>query len=502
MASDSAGSVPNQPDPAPGEARPGLHRSPAARQAAARSRRGSWRAWRRSRPFWGGLLLLLAGLEMLLIPLSGVLVHGQIKLVIYVGIGGVFGILIGALLIACGLALWFSPALKTFYSIAGVLLAILSFIGTNLGGFFIGMLLGIIGGALAFAWTPAPAESARDDESAPRPPREPRSEGIGLALGEPRPDDDTLTYNRPGNNAHDSTAPPADRFPGDRDTGRREPRRDPGAGSATGPRHRGRSGGRVMVLVAMSVLLGGSLLAGRASAAVAAPAQAQQGQGCILLIFCSPSQSPSPSAPAAPSSPAPGSSGGTGTAPGTAPSPGGSIIGGLLPGATPSAGSGSATKKNGKKPASKKADPTAGLVVCTSPTVLTAASATLTGFAYQGVVNMPVAGGGTVQMMKFTLTSQSLSSATQTVTETGRTLTTKLAAATFSGNVVLYATKLSGNLGAIPLALTPGNAVSTLLQLLKTLTPALPLTLTNVTANQPVLLAGSTVIRGLGVSAS
>ncbi len=117
-------------------------------------RRSAFRQWRRSRPFWGGLLLLLGGLEMLLIPLTGVLARGQIKLVIYVGIGGVFGILIGALLIACGLALWFSPVHKTFYAIAGLLLSLLSFIGTNLGGFFIGMLLGIVGGSLAFAWTP------------------------------------------------------------------------------------------------------------------------------------------------------------------------------------------------------------------------------------------------------------------------------------------------------------------------------------------------------------
>ncbi|HYZ53056.1 MAG TPA: DUF6114 domain-containing protein, partial [Streptosporangiaceae bacterium] len=153
MASDSTGPIPNPADPAPQGARPAPQRRPASR----RGRRGSWRAWRRSRPFWGGLLLLLAGLEMLLIPISGVLVKGQIKLVIYVGIGGVFGILIGALLITCGLALWFNHMHKTFYSIAGVLLALLSFIGTNLGGFFIGMLLGIVGGSLGFAWTPAPA---------------------------------------------------------------------------------------------------------------------------------------------------------------------------------------------------------------------------------------------------------------------------------------------------------------------------------------------------------
>jgi hypothetical protein len=255
-----------------------------------------------------------------------------------------------------------------------------------------------------------------------------------------------------------------------------------------------------MALAAMSILLGGSLLAGRASAAETAPAQAAQGQGCILLIICPPSQSPSPSPPAPGGGT--GGTGGTGTAPS---SPGGGIIGGLLPGAAPGAGSGSgkgsAANQNGKKLLSKKANPTAGLVVPISPTVLTAESTTLNGLAYQGVVNMPTV-KGTVQMMKFTLRSLSLTSATQTVTELGRRLTTKLVTATFSHHVVLYATKLSGNLGIIRLTLTPGNVVSTLLQLLNTLTPAIPLTLTDVVADQPVLLAGFAVIHGLNISVS
>jgi hypothetical protein len=116
--------------------------------------RAPWRAWRRSRPFWGGLLLLLAGLELVLLPLSGVLVHGGLKLVIYIGIGGVFGVLIGALLIAAGTAVLVNPGHRSFYGIAGIILGIASFPASNLGGFFIGMLLAIVGGALSYAWTP------------------------------------------------------------------------------------------------------------------------------------------------------------------------------------------------------------------------------------------------------------------------------------------------------------------------------------------------------------
>jgi Family of unknown function (DUF6114) len=136
--------------------------------AAFGSCRAAVRRWRRTRPFWGGFLLLLAGIELPLIPLSGILIHGAVKLVVYIGIGGVFGVLLGALLIACGLLLWLNPAHRTFYAIAGVLLAVLSFIASNFGGFFIGMLLGIIGGSMGFAWTPSADQPSRRPLDPPR----------------------------------------------------------------------------------------------------------------------------------------------------------------------------------------------------------------------------------------------------------------------------------------------------------------------------------------------
>jgi len=129
----------------------------------AKERRPAWRVWRRSRPFWGGLLLLLAGLELVAIPLSGVLAHGAIKLAIYIGIGGVFGVLIGVMLIAAGIMLWVNPAHRVFYGIAGIVLGIASFPASNLGGFFLAMLLAIIGGALGFAWAPAEARPVPAD---------------------------------------------------------------------------------------------------------------------------------------------------------------------------------------------------------------------------------------------------------------------------------------------------------------------------------------------------
>src|ERR1700722_11385898 len=163
MPEDGAGSAGSSPaEPPTRDIRPDMQpagaRAAGARAAGAQARaasaRRAFRDWRRSRPFWGGLLLLLAGLEMLAIPLLSVLAHTSVKVIIYIGIGGVFGVLIGGLLVACGLLIWFQPNQRVFYAIAGVLLAVVSFVATNLGGFFLGMLLGVTGGSLSFAWVP------------------------------------------------------------------------------------------------------------------------------------------------------------------------------------------------------------------------------------------------------------------------------------------------------------------------------------------------------------
>jgi hypothetical protein len=131
------------------------HDEPAPGKAGKRANwRLMFRAWRQTRPFWGGLLLVLAGLELLAIPLSGILSRGAVRLVVYIGIGGIFGVLIGILLITAGIALWVSPAHRVFYGVAGVVMGIASFPTSNLGGFFLCMLLAIIGGSIAFAWTP------------------------------------------------------------------------------------------------------------------------------------------------------------------------------------------------------------------------------------------------------------------------------------------------------------------------------------------------------------
>ncbi|WP_406345403.1 DUF6114 domain-containing protein [Streptomyces sp. NBC_00648] len=114
---------------------------PDARRAA--------RRWRRTRPFWAGLFLVLGGAELLLVPLS------PLTILVSLGLGGIAAIGIGLALIVAGLFLWFLPHTRHYVSINALLLSVLSFVATNLGGFLVGMGLGIAGSAMGFAWTPA-----------------------------------------------------------------------------------------------------------------------------------------------------------------------------------------------------------------------------------------------------------------------------------------------------------------------------------------------------------
>ncbi|GAB3721362.1 DUF6114 domain-containing protein [Nocardiopsis oceani] len=120
---------------------------------SARSGWGWFRNWRRTRPFWGGFLLIVAGIELLVAPAAQSLIL-PIDLIIYAGIAGVSGTLIAVLLITLGVLSWLQPAQHVFFGIVGIMLALVSFVTSNFGGFAIGMLLGIVGGSLVFAWAP------------------------------------------------------------------------------------------------------------------------------------------------------------------------------------------------------------------------------------------------------------------------------------------------------------------------------------------------------------
>ncbi|MFE1802323.1 DUF6114 domain-containing protein [Streptomyces sp. NPDC059517] len=108
----------------------------------------AFRRWRADRPFLGGLLLALGGAEILLTQ------KASLKVVMHIGMQGLAGYLLPVLMVICGLLILFNPAQRLFYSILGVLFSLGSWITSNLGGFLIGLLLGVVGSCLAFGWLP------------------------------------------------------------------------------------------------------------------------------------------------------------------------------------------------------------------------------------------------------------------------------------------------------------------------------------------------------------
>ena len=125
-------------------------------QKASRERsRAEFRGWSRRRPFVGGALVILAGIEMFF---SGQLDIGHIH--VQVGIEGFQATVIPIALVLLGLLAMLMPAHRIFYGVIALVIAVYSLIGVNLGGFFVGMLLGSVGGILIVSWMPkkVPAE--------------------------------------------------------------------------------------------------------------------------------------------------------------------------------------------------------------------------------------------------------------------------------------------------------------------------------------------------------
>lgn len=139
--------------------------------------RHSFWIWRRSRPFWGGLLVMIGASEMLLSE------QDLLSVVPHIGIQGLAGYLIPAHLLLMGVLLWLNPVDRVIYSLIAIFLALWSWTTSNLGGFFVGMLLGLIGGSLAFAWVSGGYRRTGTRRGWGEG-KEP-SQGVNLVLGEP-----------------------------------------------------------------------------------------------------------------------------------------------------------------------------------------------------------------------------------------------------------------------------------------------------------------------------
>ncbi|MGW9173748.1 DUF6114 domain-containing protein [Streptomyces decoyicus] len=113
----------------------------------------TWRRWRKGRPFWGGLAAVIAGAEICAIPLA------PLKIMLQQGIAGIPSVLMGLVMIVMGLSAWFAPHYRGLAGVLTVLCAAAALVMSNLGGFLIGTVIGILGGSMIFAWQPVvPAE--------------------------------------------------------------------------------------------------------------------------------------------------------------------------------------------------------------------------------------------------------------------------------------------------------------------------------------------------------
>ncbi|WP_415852449.1 DUF6114 domain-containing protein, partial [Streptomyces albus] len=115
-------------------------------------KRQAFRNWRGQRPFWGGMLTLLAGIPIMYVPYQNLTLGSlTIRMSTTAGAGS---LIIGVLLVVLGLTMWFQPHSRVFAGIAAILLSLVSLVVSNFGAFLVGFLLGLIGGALGVSWAP------------------------------------------------------------------------------------------------------------------------------------------------------------------------------------------------------------------------------------------------------------------------------------------------------------------------------------------------------------
>ncbi|MGW2210228.1 DUF6114 domain-containing protein [Streptomyces sp. NPDC001781] len=112
-----------------------------------------FRDWRGVRPFWAGLFTLLGGVPIAYFPYATLKLGTMaISMSTTAGAGS---LIIGILLFTLGLTMWFQQATRIFAGVAAILLALVSLVVSNIGGFIVGFVLAMLGGALSIAWAPA-----------------------------------------------------------------------------------------------------------------------------------------------------------------------------------------------------------------------------------------------------------------------------------------------------------------------------------------------------------
>ncbi|PZR51833.1 hypothetical protein DNL40_14565 [Xylanimonas oleitrophica] len=225
-----------------------------ARPGTAGSRRERFARWRRRRPFVGALLIVLAGVELFL--------SGRIQLdnlQVQLGFAGMQSTLLPVVLVLVGVLAAAQPAHHVFYGVITLAVSVYSLMGVNLGGFGVGMLLGVVGGIVVVSWMPSRAVVPGD---------EPR--------GEPGAGPDGARAGVPGGGPDGVPADVPDGAPSGRE-------RSPGPGVAGEGPAPGRTARR-----STAVALGAAMIAGGAVGPVpaAVPAAAPAGPCLLGFILC------------------------------------------------------------------------------------------------------------------------------------------------------------------------------------------------------------------------
>lgn len=94
----------------------------------------------------GALLLMIGGLIIGWVP-----IQFATELAIVGGSFTVIGLVFAVMVFLTGAFVMARPELSTIFGVIGIALSILSLIGA-LGGLFVGMIVGIVGGNLCVAW--------------------------------------------------------------------------------------------------------------------------------------------------------------------------------------------------------------------------------------------------------------------------------------------------------------------------------------------------------------
>ncbi|WP_351223195.1 DUF6114 domain-containing protein [Streptomyces sp. NPDC002133] len=144
-----------------------------------------FRDWRGQRPFWAGLFTMLGGVPIAYLPYASLKIgHMTLAMATTAGAGS---LIIGVLLVTLGLTMWFHHIVRVFAGVAAILLALVSLPVSNFGGFGIGFLFSLIGGALSISWAPGkPAEPAEATAEPASPAPEPGHEADGPLVPGPQ----------------------------------------------------------------------------------------------------------------------------------------------------------------------------------------------------------------------------------------------------------------------------------------------------------------------------